>query len=157
MHRRDFVSGLSLAPLVVALSPYLARGREAAPKILLRSSWQTVNIGDIAHTPGMLTLLEKHFPHAEVRLWPSNIGDGVPTLPMASRPRLSPPSEAWCPRHKNAKSSLGKPSELSCQQTVSNLVSLNGSEQFIHLDAQRQANAIQRFDRCRVLPQLDLR
>ncbi len=28
-------------------------------RILLRSSWQTVNIGDIAHTPGMLALLEK--------------------------------------------------------------------------------------------------
>ncbi len=27
--------------------------------LLLRSSWQTVNISDIGHTPGMLTLLEK--------------------------------------------------------------------------------------------------
>ena len=33
-----------------------------APRILLRSSWQTVNIGDIAHTPGVLRLLEKHLP-----------------------------------------------------------------------------------------------
>ena len=41
------------------------------PRILLRSSWQVVNIGDIAHTPGVLALLEKHIPHAEVRLWAS--------------------------------------------------------------------------------------
>lgn len=46
-------------------------------KILLRSSWQTVNIGDIAHTPGMLALLEKQRPDAEVTLWPSSVGDGV--------------------------------------------------------------------------------
>ena len=44
------------------------------PRIVLRSSWQTVNIGDIAHTPGVLALLEKHLPEAEVRLWPSKRG-----------------------------------------------------------------------------------
>jgi hypothetical protein len=41
------------------------------PRILLRSSWQVVNIGDIAHTPGVLALIEKHIPDAEVRLWAS--------------------------------------------------------------------------------------
>ena len=41
------------------------------PRILLRSSWQMVNIGDIAHTPGVLALLEKHIPGAEVTLWAS--------------------------------------------------------------------------------------
>lgn len=42
------------------------------PVILLRSSWQTVNIGDIAHTPGVLALLEEHVPNAEVVLWASS-------------------------------------------------------------------------------------
>ena len=42
-----------------------------APRILLRSSWQVVNIGDIAHTPGVLALIEKHIPEAEVILWAS--------------------------------------------------------------------------------------
>lgn len=42
------------------------------PCILLRSSWQVVNIGDIAHTPGVLALLEKHVPEAEVILWASD-------------------------------------------------------------------------------------
>ncbi|SDC13181.1 Polysaccharide pyruvyl transferase [Paenibacillus sp. UNCCL117] len=41
------------------------------PRILLRSSWQVVNIGDIAHTPGVLALLEQQLPEAEVRLWAS--------------------------------------------------------------------------------------
>lgn len=41
------------------------------PKIVLRSSWQMVNIGDIAHTPGVLTLLERYVPEAEVILWAS--------------------------------------------------------------------------------------
>ncbi len=41
-------------------------------KILLRSSWQVVNIGDIAHTPGVLALIEKHLPDCDVRLWASN-------------------------------------------------------------------------------------
>ncbi|MFO0947120.1 MAG: polysaccharide pyruvyl transferase family protein [Planctomycetota bacterium] len=50
------------------------------PAIVLRSSWQTVNIGDIAHTPGVLCLLEKYIPQAEIRLWPSNVGNGVEPL-----------------------------------------------------------------------------
>lgn len=42
----------------------------AAPVILLKSGWQVVNIGDIAHTPGMLALIERHLPQAQVRWWP---------------------------------------------------------------------------------------
>jgi polysaccharide pyruvyl transferase WcaK-like protein len=38
-------------------------------RILLCSAWQVVNIGDIAHTPGILALLEKFLPGAEVTLW----------------------------------------------------------------------------------------
>ena len=47
-------------------------------EILLRSSWQTVNIGDIAHTPGLLTLLEKYIPEATVTVWAS--GDITPEV-----------------------------------------------------------------------------
>ena len=39
-------------------------------KILLRSGWQSENIGDIAHTPGMLALLKTYLPDAEVTFWP---------------------------------------------------------------------------------------
>jgi len=59
-----------------------------APRILLRSAWQTVNIGDIAHTPGVLALLEKHIPNAEVQLWPGDIGNGVEELLKKRFPKL---------------------------------------------------------------------
>lgn len=58
------------------------------PCILLRSSWQTVNIGDIAHSPGVLRLLEKHLPHAQVMLWPCNIDRGVEPMLRAGFPRV---------------------------------------------------------------------
>ena len=57
-------------------------------RILLRSSWQTVNIGDIAHTPGVLALLEKHLPQVEVRLWPSDVGRGVEAMLRRRFPNL---------------------------------------------------------------------
>jgi hypothetical protein len=59
------------------------------PRIVLRSSWQTVNIGDIAHTPGVLRLLEEHLPQAEVRLWPSKIDNGVEELLRERFPQVS--------------------------------------------------------------------
>lgn len=39
------------------------------PRLLLCSAWQVVNIGDIAHTPGALALIERHLPETEVTLW----------------------------------------------------------------------------------------
>ncbi len=87
MKRRHFLK-TSLA--AASLSP-LASAQAAAPakkKILLRSSWQTVNIGDIAHTPGMLHLLEKHLPEYEVTLWPSSVDNGVEEMLMKRFPKL---------------------------------------------------------------------
>jgi polysaccharide pyruvyl transferase WcaK-like protein len=69
MNRRTFLASASAAALVTALRAATPAGR--APRILLRSSWQIVNIGDIAHTPGVLTLIERYLPKAEVRLWAS--------------------------------------------------------------------------------------
>ena len=63
--------------------------KEVAKKsILLRSSWQTVNIGDIAHTPGVLALCEKYLPDVEVRLWASYVGDGVAEMLKKRFPNL---------------------------------------------------------------------
>jgi hypothetical protein len=58
------------------------------PRILLRSSWQSVNIGDIGHTPGVLCLLQKHFPEAEITLWPGRHGHGSRELLTKNFPRL---------------------------------------------------------------------
>ncbi len=49
----------------------LAHARSGHPRrILLRSGWQIENIGDVAHTPGFLRLVEHYLPHTEVTLWP---------------------------------------------------------------------------------------
>jgi len=58
------------------------------PEILLRSSWQDVNIGDIAHTPGMLQLLQNAHPTAKLTLWASDTGRGVGALLQAEFPGL---------------------------------------------------------------------
>ena len=60
----------------------------ARKSILIRSSWQTVNIGDIAHTPGVLALCEKYLPEADVRLWASDVGDGVAEMLKERFPNL---------------------------------------------------------------------
>ncbi len=67
-----------------------ALAQPAAKKsIVLRSSWQTVNIGDIGHTPGVLALLEKYLPDVEVRLWPSSVGNGVDELLRRRFPKVA--------------------------------------------------------------------
>lgn len=48
-----------------------------------------MNIGDIAHTPGVLALLEKHLPELEVRLWPSKVDNGVEEMLLARFPKLA--------------------------------------------------------------------
>ena len=65
-----------------------AADRPRPRRILLRSSWQTVNIGDIAHTPGVLALLERYLPDVEVRLWPSRVDNGVDAILSTRFPKL---------------------------------------------------------------------
>ncbi|MGE0759936.1 MAG: polysaccharide pyruvyl transferase family protein [Pirellulaceae bacterium] len=74
LHRRHFLQFSTLASIAAAIRA----ASPAAPRILLRSSWQVVNIGDIAHTPGVLALIERHLPDAEVVLWAS--GDLSPEV-----------------------------------------------------------------------------
>lgn len=80
MSRRHFLQTTAAALPTFAIA-------QGAPKkrILLCSSWQTVNI---AHTPGMLALLEKHLPEYEVRLWPSSVENGVAEMLMKRFPKL---------------------------------------------------------------------
>jgi polysaccharide pyruvyl transferase WcaK-like protein len=67
MDRRTFLSTTTASLLATSLQAAVG----ARPRILLRSSWQIVNIGDIAHTPGVLALLERYLPEADVALWTS--------------------------------------------------------------------------------------
>jgi hypothetical protein len=91
MNRRSFLTRTAAAATAAALPRGLfaaAANSGRPPRILLRSSWQSVNIGDIGHTPGALSLLEKHFPEAEVTLWPGNLGHGSRDLLTKGYPRL---------------------------------------------------------------------
>lgn len=79
---------LSRLGLVIGATAMGATAAEKPKRLLLRSSWQTVNIGDIAHTPGVLHLLEEHLPDAEITLWPSLIDNGVDELLKTRFPKL---------------------------------------------------------------------
>jgi polysaccharide pyruvyl transferase WcaK-like protein len=75
--------------IVILASEVLLNGFHMTPKhILLRSSWQTINIGDIAHTPGMLALLEELLPETRITLWPNQLSAEVETLLKTRFPRL---------------------------------------------------------------------
>lgn len=82
MNRRYFLASSSAA---FATSLF---GETKPKRIILRSSWQTVNIGDIGHTPGMLRLLEQHLPDAEVKLWPSDVKNGVEEMLKQRFPKV---------------------------------------------------------------------
>ena len=88
MDRRLFLSSLIASSAATQSFLFAESKRAIRPKLLLRSSWQTVNIGDIAHTPGVLTLIEKHLPEAEVRLWPMRVDNGVEEMLRKRFPRL---------------------------------------------------------------------
>ncbi len=91
MNRRQFLHRSAAAGAATALFPGLLAAAAKSgrpPRILLRSSWQSVNIGDIGHTPGALSLIGKYFPEAEVTLWPGNLGHGSRELLTKGYPRL---------------------------------------------------------------------
>jgi polysaccharide pyruvyl transferase WcaK-like protein len=94
MNRRQFLH-TALATTLPAAARAATPGRP--PRILLRSSWQVVNIGDIAHTPGVLALIERHIPGAETVLWAS--GDLSPEVAAMEHRRF--------PQLKIVKGSIG--------------------------------------------------
>lgn len=109
MKRRTFLQASVAA--AIAANAYAAPGKR--PQILLRSSWQVVNIGDIAHTPGVLALLEKYVPEADVTLWAS--GDFSEEVSEMEKKRF--------PKLKVVKGTIGKDGKASnadLQEAVSN-------------------------------------
>ncbi|WP_372726235.1 polysaccharide pyruvyl transferase family protein [Novipirellula sp.] len=89
MKRRTFLQSTLAATLTTSLASPAFAAKSQRPRILLRSSWQVVNIGDIAHTPGVLALIEKHLPDAEVILWASgDLTDEVAAMEHGRFPNL---------------------------------------------------------------------
>jgi hypothetical protein len=83
------VSRRYFLPALPAAVATVLSGQKRPPRIVLRSSWQTVNIGDIGHTPGVLALLERHLPGAEVVLWPMDVRNGVEEMLRRRFPRVT--------------------------------------------------------------------
>jgi hypothetical protein len=88
VNRRAFLTTLTAALAAVAHVRKASGASTRPPRILFRSSWQTVNIGDIGHTPGILRLLGEYLPEAEVTLWPTNVGNGVEEMLKRNFPKL---------------------------------------------------------------------
>lgn len=87
--RRHIVKSTGLLGLSACAGQAHQRNQVSRPRtVLLRSSWQTQNIGDIAHTPGLLGLIEKHLPDVDVILWPEAVDHGVGEMLHAAFPRL---------------------------------------------------------------------
>jgi len=67
LDKRQFLGSL-VAAAGGATSSFAAPKRRR--RILLRSGWQVENIGDVAHTPAVMALIERHIPDADVSFWP---------------------------------------------------------------------------------------
>ena len=76
IHRRIFYTLFAL--LLLFSSTQAAEPKQKT--ILIRSGWQTVNIGDIGHTPGTLRYLETYLPDVKVVLWLHKTTDDVTTM-----------------------------------------------------------------------------
>ncbi len=77
--RRHFIASITAA---LGGTVFAANGR---PKtLLLQSAWDTVNIGDIGHTPGTLRVIEEHLPEVKVVLWAMKLDERV-TLMLKTR------------------------------------------------------------------------
>ena len=56
--------------------------------ILVVSGWQDINIGDIAHTPGLLQVLEKSMPDAKIIVWKKSASKSVDELLKRHFPKI---------------------------------------------------------------------
>ncbi len=61
---------------------------KSAKTILLVSGWQDVNIGDIAHTPGLLNVFQTYLPEAKIILWKRSKGTEVGELLKKNFPKV---------------------------------------------------------------------
>ncbi|GAA4803778.1 polysaccharide pyruvyl transferase family protein [Olivibacter ginsenosidimutans] len=72
MNRRTSLKQLALLAGASAIPTLRLLAEEKPTTILLVSGWQYYNIGDIAHTPGLLALLNIFLPDTKVILWPNH-------------------------------------------------------------------------------------
>ncbi|GAB3166543.1 polysaccharide pyruvyl transferase family protein [Telluribacter humicola] len=94
MNRRDFLyqTGAFTAAAGLAhvdsLAEQLGASGKEAPVIMITSGWQPVNIGDIAHTPGLIGLLKERLPKSRLILWKRSKNQGVEDMLTKHYPGL---------------------------------------------------------------------
>lgn len=64
-------------------------GSLSSRRVLLRSSWQDVNIGDVAHSPGAIAALLEVDPDADITLWPVALGEREEALVRRAFPQVA--------------------------------------------------------------------
>src|SRR5690606_40679976 len=68
----------SILLIIISLSCYATK--KECKTILLVSGWQDVNIGDIAHTPGLIHVLNTYLPDANIIVWKKSPSETVDEL-----------------------------------------------------------------------------
>ena len=81
--RRHFISAVTAA---LGGSIFAADGKTKT--ILLQSAWDTINIGDIGHTPGTLRVLEQHLPEVKVIVWAMKVDERILAMLKARFPKF---------------------------------------------------------------------
>jgi polysaccharide pyruvyl transferase WcaK-like protein len=86
--RRQFLTCVPTS--MAAVSSAVNSGKRSAdrPVLILRSGWQWENIGDVAHTPGMLQLLRQYAPKFDVILWSQGLDRDVHNMLTRAFPPL---------------------------------------------------------------------
>lgn len=89
--RKTFI-GTLVAALAVAgggarISAAAASGGRRKT-VLLHSAWDTINIGDIGHTPGTLRIIEQHLPDVHVILWAAKLDERVRAMILRRFPKV---------------------------------------------------------------------
>lgn len=90
-HRRTFIKTISTTSLGALLLPVIDAVEQQsvkARKVLIRSGWQSVNIGDIGHTFGLLAIMEQYLPDLELVLWSKSYDRGVEQLLKDNFPKV---------------------------------------------------------------------
>ena len=80
--RRQFAS----SALAATAAPNAAQVKP--PTILLRTAWQTRNIGDVCFTPSMISALERFVPGAKVIAWMANSNEGIDAMVHRAHPNV---------------------------------------------------------------------
>lgn len=89
MHRRNFIIENGIFTFGTILVPHILSAKQKTnPVILMVSGWQDVNIGDIAHTPGLLHVLQAFIPEAKIILWKRSSGKIVEQMLQKDFPNV---------------------------------------------------------------------